>query len=465
MRISRIAFAALLLQAVSIRTSGADSWAAATETNVQSSNGAYRARLVPGDSWGDTYGFAGAAKGEYARAIVDGPGADDEVSFTLVNPIAPVDAIVLDDGSLVTFDNWHNLGYGKVAARYDVTGNVQWSHELEDLLPSDWLGNVMYTTSSRHWRKDALEWSLRGTGSATAIVVTLWNEHHLELRLTDGRVRLVEVEDLGGDAERWRRRADDLADRVPASEETDIAAIAAYDKAIELSPELIAAYRGLASVHQRRGEFSRATVVLEAAVLQSPIPSPLPSSRGSWQGDARMHLRMDLARLYERMEYWNQAELVLVESLRLDPGYWSAGEALAKLWLRQHRTREAGLLLARFYLLKRGSRPAAAAFTIGHVYEQMGEDDSAKLYYQKGLGEEYLDESLCRRLAALHEHDGEHERALRVLETLKAYLVRERERMLENTEGNKQLTPEAVAAVYEEKLGEVDEELARLRDR
>jgi hypothetical protein len=37
---------------------------------------------------------------------------------TLKNPVAPVDTLLSNAGYLVTFDNWHNAGYGQVVAIY-----------------------------------------------------------------------------------------------------------------------------------------------------------------------------------------------------------------------------------------------------------------------------------------------------------------------------------------------------------
>ena len=45
----------------------------------------------------------------------------------LLNPVAPVDFFVTDRGFLITLDNWHNLGYGKVVAFY--TAELKSSYE------------------------------------------------------------------------------------------------------------------------------------------------------------------------------------------------------------------------------------------------------------------------------------------------------------------------------------------------
>ncbi|HET7007699.1 MAG TPA: hypothetical protein VFK65_19485 [Candidatus Binatia bacterium] len=47
----------------------ADSWAGARPFQVFSESGKYFIRLIPGDSIGDTVGFAGARKGKFAQAL------------------------------------------------------------------------------------------------------------------------------------------------------------------------------------------------------------------------------------------------------------------------------------------------------------------------------------------------------------------------------------------------------------
>ncbi len=81
---------------------------------------------MPGKSLGDTYGFGSAKNGRYATAEFYRREKDRSYRLvaeaSLLNPIAPVEFFVADNGHLATVDNWHNLGYGKVAAIYDSQG-------------------------------------------------------------------------------------------------------------------------------------------------------------------------------------------------------------------------------------------------------------------------------------------------------------------------------------------------------
>ena len=105
----------------------ADSWAAPQVREVFSASRDHFVRVIPGKAVGHTFGFAGpgkgAEKGAYAAAEFYQRQADQSYRLikttTLLNPVAPVDYFVSNDGRLVTIDNWHNRGYGIVLAVYD----------------------------------------------------------------------------------------------------------------------------------------------------------------------------------------------------------------------------------------------------------------------------------------------------------------------------------------------------------
>jgi hypothetical protein len=79
-------------------------------------------------------------------------------SSPLTNDVAPVDAIVADAGDyVITFDNWHSLGYGdNVLVIYDSGGKLVRKYSLEDLLGID-VKRVLKTVSSRWWEGDKPE--------------------------------------------------------------------------------------------------------------------------------------------------------------------------------------------------------------------------------------------------------------------------------------------------------------------
>lgn len=134
----------------------ADSWAGARPFQVFSQAGKYFVRVIPGDSIGDTVGFAGARKGKFAQALYYALQADRSYKLLheikLQNPVAPVDLLLSDQGHFITFDNWHNLGYGKIVALYAPTGKLIRSYELDQLFAAAQIEKIPTSVSSRHWR-------------------------------------------------------------------------------------------------------------------------------------------------------------------------------------------------------------------------------------------------------------------------------------------------------------------------
>ncbi len=61
-------FAVLMIVLATLDTAHADSWAAPQVREEFSTSRDHFVRVTPGTSWGDTTGFAGAAKGPYATA-------------------------------------------------------------------------------------------------------------------------------------------------------------------------------------------------------------------------------------------------------------------------------------------------------------------------------------------------------------------------------------------------------------
>lgn len=134
----------------------ADEWPAPLTREVFSPSRSHFVRVIPGSDWGDSYGFRGSPKGPSAQAefYVRQPDASYRRSavITLLNPVAPVDFFVSNQGYLVTLDNWHNKGYGKVAVFYRPDGQAVRSYELPDLFSKDEVTGFSTSMSSIQWR-------------------------------------------------------------------------------------------------------------------------------------------------------------------------------------------------------------------------------------------------------------------------------------------------------------------------
>ena len=151
--------ALLILACVAAAPARADSWAAPPVTEVFSASRDHFVRITPGNSLGDTVGFAGSEKGPYAAAEFYARQPDRSYrlmhSATLLNPVAPVRVFVSNDGRLATVDNWHNAGFGKVVAIYDPAGKLVKAYELTDLFPRALVDAMPHSVSSIHWRGQA----------------------------------------------------------------------------------------------------------------------------------------------------------------------------------------------------------------------------------------------------------------------------------------------------------------------
>src|SRR5437899_5368829 len=134
----------------------ADDWPGPRTVSVFSEDGGRFVRLVPGTSVGETGGFAGAPNGGPARGEFYVRHGDRSyrlvADVALANPVAPVEALVSNTGHLITFDNWHNAGYGAVVAIYDPSGRLVRAWRLEDLYDAKRIADIPRSVSSRWWR-------------------------------------------------------------------------------------------------------------------------------------------------------------------------------------------------------------------------------------------------------------------------------------------------------------------------
>jgi hypothetical protein len=117
----------------------------------------YFVRITPGESVGETVGFASAKTGKHATAaffrVQTDRGYRLEREIELANPVAPVDFFVSNAGDLVTQDNWHNVGYGVVLALYHIDGRMVKAYRLAELFPKSEIDSFTHSVSSIWWHK------------------------------------------------------------------------------------------------------------------------------------------------------------------------------------------------------------------------------------------------------------------------------------------------------------------------
>jgi hypothetical protein len=136
----------------------ADSWPGAVPAGVSSPDGKTLVRVLPGSNIGAVFGFAGAKGGPNGQAVYYRLGSDDKFAryqaIELLNPVAPIFFAVSNAGELVTFDNWHNMGHGKVIVVYGANGKVLRSYELAEIYSPQEVERFQQSVSSRWWRCD-----------------------------------------------------------------------------------------------------------------------------------------------------------------------------------------------------------------------------------------------------------------------------------------------------------------------
>lgn len=162
------AAAVLALAVLSPGTAAADSWLPPRPTTYVSSDRNFRLLVTPralenGLSYfedlvderpnpGQRPGGTPAARGKLERRVAGGRWTT-VWDAALVNDVAPVRALVSDDGAyVVTFDNWHQVGIGEhVVVIYDGSGTLVRSLMLTDIVPETYAKALPRSVSSLHW--------------------------------------------------------------------------------------------------------------------------------------------------------------------------------------------------------------------------------------------------------------------------------------------------------------------------
>src|SRR6476660_6123676 len=141
----------LVLALTALPLARSDDWPAPIIREVFSPSRACFVRIIPGKSFGDTVGFSGAGKGPYATAEFYRLEKDRSyrlaATASLLNPVAPIEFLVTDRGVLITLDNWHNMGYGKVVAIYSPEGKPIRAYGLSDLFTKSEIDGFRHSVS------------------------------------------------------------------------------------------------------------------------------------------------------------------------------------------------------------------------------------------------------------------------------------------------------------------------------
>lgn len=146
----------------------ADSWVPASTQKYTSPDGAWRLTITPSGATGPGAYFSAQIDRKKAPGGVAGDARASAVGSmehctagacrpvwrrALLNDVAPVDAVVTNSGRVITFDNWHSMGYGADAVViYTPRGAPLRRLSLPEFLPRDYVIALPRSVSSLHWR-------------------------------------------------------------------------------------------------------------------------------------------------------------------------------------------------------------------------------------------------------------------------------------------------------------------------
>jgi tetratricopeptide (TPR) repeat protein len=388
----------IVLVALIASTADADEWASPTPITLTSPNGKLQAVITPARS-NDGKSHAsvaiGAKPGTAKKRVLD----DDWM---------PVDAILFDDGSLLTLDHWHQLGFGNVATLYEVDGRVRWTRTLDQLVGAQLVERARHSVSSIWWRKMPLEWTLATDGKSG--LITLFDENKLKLGLADGSTTVVAVASLPDDPPRLVNRARALA----ADDAHRDEAVALLERAIAKDPDLLEAILLEVDVLQRASEHARAIALLDRL-------SP------RWKGKNGY----DFANAYvswatslQALARVPEAEQKLRLGVAAAPTYPRPAIELATLLADQNRAKDAYQVLDEFVvrLFAESSLDTYALADVADFYTRRKDAAKALATYVKGYKKDTVtNQFLYASLAQLYEATGNTAEAIRVHEQLLAY--------------------------------------------
>lgn len=388
----------LLLLLALAGTTHADQWATPSKVTLTSPNHKWSAEITP------------SKNPKLGAQATLGPVGGPMKTITLQDTWMPVDSVLLDDGTLLTLDHWHQLGFGKVALLYERDGTVRWSKTLLELVGPQVVDLADHSVSSIWWRKTPLEWSLAKDGKSG--FVTLFDENQLQLSFKDGSTSIVAVTQLPDDPLRQLNRARALAKQDGQAS----AALSLLDQMLAKHPENYEAAALYLDVAQRVNDHPLAIAMLDK------ISPNWKSSATSGYRFANVAVAWSVSLI--AVARVADAERVLKQAALAAPTYTNPVLALGKLLYDTKRQADADRALDAFLAkaLTASYVDTYAISTIGDFYKQRKNFKKALATYLAGYKPtEITNQFLYLNLAQTYEALGKVEDAIKIHEQLLAY--------------------------------------------
>ncbi len=350
------------------------------EHTLKSSSTLYQLQISDGD----------AETGSSAQAHLSGP--DGEVYFTLLNPIRPQEAVLFNDGTLLTADDEAGMGRGVSLALYEPNGTCRWSHTINDLFKPGELADIPQNGTLYWWRENPLEWRREG-GS---LLISMDDDRWMRVRLSDGSPDIVTSTFSGQDPEMLVVRAHSANTR----EARDL-----YSRALARDPTQIGGWLGLAELLQESGQHVAAIGVLDQALSTNQAPP-----EDSPERELYVQIFLEQANSQSALGGLASSEGVLSRALEIAPDNQTANLAMAALLLEGQRGPEADALLEEW--IARGDT-LSRSIIVGDFYAESNAWLSARKTYSE-VWKLTRDVMMGSRLVEAHRMLGEFDQAIAV---------------------------------------------------
>ncbi len=380
----------------------ADQWVSPTTKTLTSPNKKWVAVITPADG----------SKSPLARASI-GPVGGPATTFELQTRWAPVDSVLLDDGTLLTLDQWHRLGHGDVAHLYERDGKLRWKKTLVQLVGQSVVDAADHSVSSIWWRKTPLEWSFAKDGKSG--FATLFDENKVQIAFKDGTATVVMVTNIPDDPERQLNRARSLARQDGQAS----AALRLLEAMLAKDPENYDAVHLYLDVAQRVNDHALAVAMLDRVS---------PKWKKKDAGYSLANVAVAWATSLVAVNRVADAERVLRQGAAAAPAYPNPVLALAKLLYDGKREADADAAIDAFlaFRLKETYVDFYSFNTVADFYRQRKQLAKALAVCLKGYKKtEVTNQFLYESLAQIYEELGKLDKAIEVNQQLLAHFKKQ----------------------------------------